>query len=323
LLIPLLPLAAWYAYHFSRTGFIFGNPEFLRYNVQATMHPLRIALALLMRIWQVVGYLGLWPLTLATLAAMWLPPLPSSSNPAQPRPRIAPGIQWVFLAVMLTYVLAMSVIGGAVLARYMLPVVPLGIIICVSTLWRRVRLWQGVVAIAVFAFVAALFVNPPYGFSLEDNLAYRDYILMHQRAETYLEMRYPEARVLTAWPASGELTQPWLGYTARPQRVLQIDNFTVEELLAAAERRSDYDVALVFSTKYEPRHSLLENWEAWQKIKAEFFGYYRDVPPAAAAQILGGRLVYSQSHKGQWIAIIELDQIHEAQAGSISPLASF
>src|SRR5205823_15083179 len=28
LLAPLLPLSAWYAYHYLRTGFVFGNPEF-------------------------------------------------------------------------------------------------------------------------------------------------------------------------------------------------------------------------------------------------------------------------------------------------------
>ena len=48
------------------------------------------------------------------------------------------------LAVILAYICAMALVGGAELARYMLPVVPLVILICVSTLWRRVRLWRGV-----------------------------------------------------------------------------------------------------------------------------------------------------------------------------------
>ena len=317
LLIPILPLALWYGYHRLRTGFIFGNPEFFRYNVQATMHPLRIALALLMRLWQVLGYMNLYPLTLAALAAMWLPPLQEKKSEGDAkdslRPRISLDVQFAFLAVIVTQVLAMAVIGGAVLARYMLPAVPLVIILCVSTLRRRVRWWPGVIALVLLALVAALFVNPPYGFSLEDNLAYRDYIVMHQRAETFLEARYPNARVLTAWPASGEISQPWLGYVSRPMRVVQIDNFTVEQLMSADELRPNFDVALVFSTKYEPRHSLLENWQAWQKIKAEYFDYHRDVPAAAAAQLLGGHIVYSESRQGQWVGVIELERIEEAQ----------
>ncbi len=45
LFFPLIPLALWYAFHYARTGFVFGNPEFFRYNVEATMQPLRIVLA--------------------------------------------------------------------------------------------------------------------------------------------------------------------------------------------------------------------------------------------------------------------------------------
>jgi len=307
LLLPAFPLAIWYTYHRLHTGFIFGNPEFFRYNVQATTHPLRILLAFLIRLWQTFGYMNLYLLTISALAAMWLPPQDDN------RPRIALRIQFAFLAVAATYIVALSVIGGAVLARYMLPVVPLVIIVFVSTLWRRVRAWKWLVAIVLLGFIAALFINPPYGFSMEDNLAYRDFILLHQRAETFLEARYPTARVLTAWPASGELSQLWLGYVARPMRVIQIENFTVEELMSAAELRPDFDVALVFSTKYDPPRPLIGRWPPWEKIKTRFFGYHRDMPPAAAAQILGGRVVYTESRNGQWIGIIEMDQVQEAR----------
>ena len=305
LLTPTIPLALWYAYHWRRTGFILGNPEFFRYNVQATMHPLRILLALLIRLWQILGYMNLFLLTGAALAAMWLPPLRDQAHgDSAERPRIALNIQFCFLAVIVIYVLAMAVIGGAVLARYMLPLVPLVIIVCVSTLWRRVRWWRAVIALILAGFVSALFVNPPYGFPMEDNLAYRDYIVLHQRAETFLEAGYPMARVLTAWPASGELSQPWLGYVTRPMRVLQLENFTPEEMASAGHKRSDFDVALVFSIKYDPP-SLLQNWQAWQRIKMEYFGYHRDVSPEAAAKILGGHLVYTEYRKGQWVAVIE------------------
>src|SRR5579864_6997421 len=36
LLIPLVPLTLWFTYHYLRTGYVFGNPEFFRYNVAAT-----------------------------------------------------------------------------------------------------------------------------------------------------------------------------------------------------------------------------------------------------------------------------------------------
>ena len=68
LLLPLLPLTLWYAYHYSRTGYVFGNPEFFRYNVAATLNPLRFLLALGLRLWQAFGYLHLWLLTVGDAA---------------------------------------------------------------------------------------------------------------------------------------------------------------------------------------------------------------------------------------------------------------
>jgi len=309
LLIPVLPLALWYVYHYLRTGFTFGNPEFLRYNVQATMHPLRIALALLIRLWQTLGYMNLLLLTAAGTLAMLRPPLRDQQSE---RPRIALHTQLAFLAVILTYVVAMAVIGGAVLARYMLPVVPLAMMVFVSTLWRRTARWRWVISIVILGFIAGLFINPPYTFALEDNLAYRDFIQLHQDAAHFLELRYPRSRVLTAWPASDELSQPFLGYVSRPLRVLRIEDFRVEKLLAAADARANYDLAFVFSTKYEPPNPVLKTWPAWDRIKTRFFDYHHDVPPSVAAQMLGGEIVFSESRKGQWVAVIEMRQIIEA-----------
>jgi hypothetical protein len=309
LLFAVLPLAGWYAFHYLRTGYVLGNAEFFRYNVQATLHPLRIALALLFRSWQVVGYMNLYLLTAAGVMAMWRPPRREGSGE---RPRITPEVQFALLAMIVVYVAALAVVGGAVLARYMLPVVPLGIIILISTLWRRVEYWRGVVLIVAAGFVVGWLVNPPHGFSIEDNLAYRDYILLHEHAERFLEARYPMARVLTAWPANDEISRPGLGYVTRPVRAVRIEDFRLEELMSAADLRAGYDAALVFSTKYDPPHTLLENWHWWQSTKMRYFDYHRDVPPQAAAQILGGEIVYSETRNGQWIAVIEMQRVVEA-----------
>jgi len=263
-----------------------------------------------------IGYLNLYFLTAAAILAMWLPPV---RDKGRERERIPLDVQFSFLAVVAAYVIVMAVVGGAVLARYMLPVVPLVIMVCVSTLRRRARLWRGIIAIVALAFVAALFVNPPHGFSIEDNLAYRDYILLHRRAEEFAEARYPMAEILTAWPASDELTRPYLGYVTRPMRVFRIEDFSAEQIVAAAGLRSSFDLALVFSTKYEPPHPWFENWRKWQHWKTEFFGYHRDVPPDVAAQVLGGQLVYMDVRHGQWIGVIEMERIEEARVNLRGP----
>ena len=202
----------------------------------------------------------------------------------------------------------MALIGGAVLARYMLSAVPLVIILAVSTLRRRLRYWPAAVGAIALAFVLGWFWNPPYGFSPEDNLAYRDYVLLHENAERFLEARYAMAHVLTAWPASDELTRPWLGYIARPMQVVRIEDFSLEQVISAADFRSHFEVALAFSTKYEPAHPLLRRWQTWTDLKRRFFGFHRDLPPASAAQILGGHVVFSEARDGQWIAVIEMER---------------
>ncbi len=319
LLLPVVPLAGWFAYHYAKTGFLLGNPEFFRYNVAATLSPLRIPLALGMRLWQLFGYFGLYLLTLAALLAMLRPPQEQNEIA---RPRIPFWIQAAFFFVVIAYLTFMSAVGGAVLARYMLPVVPLVVLALVSTLWRRVHYWKLIVGAVAIAVVAGLFSNPPYGFSLEDNLAYRDYIVMHAEASRFLATRYSRERVLTAWPASDELSRPWLGYISQPFRVLRIEDFSASQIDAAAQVHNSFDVALVFSTKYQPPNALfgIENWDTWQQVKEKFFGYHRDLLPEDIAQRLGGTIVYHEGRNGKWIAIIAVEPEPDAAAPSVSHL---
>jgi hypothetical protein len=264
-----------------------------------------------MRIWQLVGYLGLYLLTIPACLAMFRAP---QTDGGIAQPRIAPWILAVFAVVLLAYLLFLSVVGGAVLARYLLPVLPLVILAFVSTLWRRFRYWKLIVGAIAIAFLGALFTNPPYGFSIEDNLAYRDYVVMHAEAGRFMTMRYPHARVLTAWPASDELSRPWLGYVARPFPVVRVEDFTAAQIALASFAHGQFDVALVFSTKYQPPHPLLEGWAPWQKIKERFFGYHHDQSPEEIARILGGSIVYHKEASGQWIAVIAFDQDNEQNA---------
>jgi hypothetical protein len=310
LITPAAVLSVWYAYHYAKTGYVFGNPEFFRYNVAATLSPLRIVLALGLRLWQAFGYLHLWVLTLLMGWAMTRAPLRDGEVE---RERIDLPVQFVFGVLIVTYVVAMSMIGGAVLARYMLTIVPLVVIVAVSTLRRRVRRWPVLIVLVCAAFTMALFRNPPYGFAPEDNLAYHDYVVMHQHAESFLEARYAGARVLTAWPASDEISWPYLGYVRRPMRVVRIEDFTADEVMGAAQERGRFDVALVFSTKYEPARPLLRDWRTWEKLKMRFFGFHHDLPPEIAAQLLGGRVVFTEKRSGQWVAVIELERVYDAQ----------
>ena len=313
-----IPLSLWFAYHYSKMGFVFGNPEFFRYNVQATTHPVRIVFALLGRLWQTFIYMGLWAVTLLTIFAMSRPALPSAPSRSDPkdgsetRTRIAIPIQMVFAVVILAYVGALSVVGGAVLSRYMLPIVPLVILIGVSTLWRRLASWKLLVGALTVLFMVNWFWNPLYTFPFEDNLAYRDYVQLHQAGANYLEARYPDARILTAWPASDELNRTWLGYVHQPMRLVRMENFSLEPVQAAAASSAPYDVALVFSTKYEPKFNVA-SWPPWVRLRTRFFDYHRDLPPEVLAQMLGARIVMQEHRGAQWIAVLAIEKPMDAE----------
>jgi hypothetical protein len=190
-------------------------------------------------------------------------------------------VQMVFAALVAAHVVALSIVGGAVLARYMLPVVPLVILVCVSTLWRRLRRWPAAVGVVCAGFVLALLVNPPVRFPWEDNLAYRDFVLLHRDAARFLSREHPRARVLTAWPATDELKNPYYGYAERPFAVTQVEHFSAEQLREALRDGRPFDVAFVFST-HNPG----------------------DLSAEEAARLLGGALVYRAERRGHWAAVI-------------------
>src|SRR5581483_4220068 len=135
--------------------------------------------------------------------------------------------------------------------RYLLPLYPLVLLVCVAAFWQRVPVWSSMVALAAAAFCLGLFINPPYRFAPEDNLAYADTIRLQQDAIHQAVTRYPGQTILTAWPAADELTRPELGDMPRPVSVVSIDNFSLPQIERAATLPG-YTVGLIFSTKYDP-----------------------------------------------------------------------
>lgn len=307
LLLPLLPLALWFLYHRSRTGYVFGNPEFVRYNLGATLHPLRVLFALVRRLWQLLGHMNLYVLTLGAALAMMFPAVRQAGAD---RLRVSIPVQLTLLAVMVAHLLFFSLVGGAALARYLLTAIPLVILICVSTLWRRVRGWQLVIVLVCLSFGAGLFINPPYVFAPEDNLSYRDYVSLHQDAANSLAQQSSARHVLTAWPGSDELSKPYLGYVQQPFEVLKLPDFSPEQLASAA-RNANFDIAFVFSTKYEPPRRL---WQPkfWERAQSRFFDYHRDLPPEAIAGILGGEVVFVKHRGGHWVALMRVRRVENA-----------
>ena len=158
-----------------------------------------------------------------------------------------------------------------------------------------------------------LFINPPYGFAPEDNLAYAHVIRLHEAGIAQLNQRYPGATVLSAWPMTDELTRPELGYLKQPYEVYRLEDFSAAQITRAAAEPEKYTVALVFSTKYDPPPLLSKLGLKSEAVEERFFGLHHDLPPEAIARELGGTLVWKKEDQGQWVALIRFNRRLEAR----------
>jgi hypothetical protein len=225
--------------------------------------------------------------------------------------------------ILLANWLEFSVVGGALLTRYLLPMYPLLFIVCVAT-WRRVRAWWLLAVFTAAAFVCGIFINPPYGFSLEDNLAYRNFIVLQQQAIRQTLALHPR-RVLTSWPASDELRKPELGYVAQPVAVETVEDFsqeTLQKMLAQSSnattaRPPGFDTVLIFSTKYDPPGFSLGLGKKSEQLNSRYFGFHHDVTPDEAAQMLGATVVWRESSGGLWAAVLHVNALQDAKLGPV------
>jgi hypothetical protein len=367
----VLPLAAWYGFHYLKTGFLVGNPEFLRYNAQANLSVPRFLAALEHRILHLTAHMNLFVPVGMAIATLLLDPRPNrdqgsgvrdqettnkSDNPAkkapcpilsrllrkggkhrsstilvheddeavgsegdkledntEAHPGIAPtALRRIFLLLLVNAVL-FSVLGGALLTRYLLPLYPLVLLVAVTTFYRRVHYWQALAGFCAAAFVLGIFINPPYGIAPEDNLTYARAIRLHQAGIRQLDARYPGSTVLTAWPVADELTRPELGYLSQPYAVYLVPDFTAAAIALAADEPEKYSAALVFSTKVDPHSAFFTLGARSLAADERYFGLHHDLPPEEIARELGGDLVWKQEDHGQWIALIRFNRQFDAR----------
>jgi 4-amino-4-deoxy-L-arabinose transferase-like glycosyltransferase len=312
LLFPIAPLVAWYAYHYHRTGFIFGNPEFLRYNATANLSAYRIALCLWHRFLHLTTHMNMFVPVVATLAVILIP----VTSPTAPHAIRKPAIKAIAVILIANWI-AFSILGGALLTRYLLPMYPLVLLLCVS-MWRRhLRQWWLIAALSAAAFLCGIWINPPYAFAPEDNLTYRDMIVLHQQAIHFIEDHYPQATVLTAWPATSELSRPEIGYTHHPIKAVAIPNFSLEQMQKAAADPGAYDTAFIFSTKWEPPPGSINLGKQNESSDTKYFDFHQDMHPAAAAAMLHGEVVWQAHRKGEWAAVLRFPRIVDASLGSL------
>ena len=211
---------------------------------------------------------------------------------------------FLFLAGGLStvYIVFHSLVGGAVLRRYLLPAFPVFSLGAVTLVWKLPRkIAQAICALAAVYFVAAWFINPPYPFAFEDNLAYADFVRLHQQAASYLEEHSAGSRILTAWPATGELTVPFLGYVSKPLRAVPVDAFTPDDF--SAVRQDAFDLLYLYSRKWKPASNWLARSPILERLQERYFNYAPEMRDEVLVARYRLKLVQQYERRGQWVRI--------------------
>ena len=336
LLAPAVVLAAWLIYLHHATGLWGGNHEYLQYNLFSTLNPIRILLTLLRRSYELFIAGFNWVLVVGAAAGMWgtvrgrqkavgrrqkaegsteenwrLPIAdcrledapPAHVPPPAAECRLPTLLFWLLAAALLAaYLLMLSLVGGAVLPRYLAPALPVYYLALVVLIWRLPKPWaRAILILAAACLVSAWFINPPGPFPYEDNLSYTDFIELHQQAASFLEKQPGQPRILTAWPASDELVQPFLGYVSRRLTVVPMDRFEPADF--ARVRPDSFDLLYLYSRSWEPPHNWLDRSPWLRRLGKHYFDYSTQVPPSALASRLHLRLIQRFDSSGQWVRI--------------------
>lgn len=288
-LLPAAALGSWFLLLHYQTGYWFGSPQFTQYNLEYMWHPVRITVAFARRLYHLFWENLHWIGTLGILYAC----IRGGAYEGR-RWRIA----WILVAV---HVAMFSVIGGAMLERYLLPVLPIVYIAMVTGLCALPSPWRALTQVALIAGVAVCnFWNPPYPFPYENNLAFTDFVKLQQLAAGYVEQTYPSSEVVTAWPLSAALLHPEFGYVKTPHHVREIPDFSEAEV--ASLDRNPVEVFVLYSQQWDPPGNLLRNVLAL-KFWRRFFSYRQQVGSMDLDERFHLKTVAAWSQGGQWAEV--------------------
>jgi 4-amino-4-deoxy-L-arabinose transferase-like glycosyltransferase len=283
---PAIALGAWLVLLHHKTGFWLGNAEFARYNVDEAVSFLHVLRTLGGRLhflfWADGRFLGAIALIIGF--------------------RTLRGKDWTIAAwVAIAQVTIVTVFGGAMLERYLIPVLPiLYAAIAAATAVYSAR-WRWISHAALMAMlIVGCFWNPPYPFSYENNLAWVDFVELQKEAANYLEANAPDKRIASLWPFTGAIRESYFGYVQRPMTGVEVPGFHLDEIKNVD--RGSYDYFVVYERFWTFEGHAFDN-----KPMRRFIEQYNDYhPQATEAEIhsgIGLIPVKRWERGGQWIEI--------------------
>jgi hypothetical protein len=286
---PFPILAIWFFVLWRTTGHLFGDAGFTHYNLTYALNPVRAALSLLRRFYYLFLADFRWAGSFAIVLA-WRRTQIFSTR--------AWKITWLFIAA---HTVMVSVLGGAELERYLMPVLPL-VYIAMAAAWSTAPAAPRILGFAaVFAgLVFGLFTNPPFPFPYENNLAMVDFVRLQRDAAQFLERAYPAETIYTAWPLTQALRDPVFGYVDKKMSVSETGDLRRSALEAV--KPEGVNVLVLYSRTWEPGWGVL-HWPLVEQFLARYYEYGRQMNDDEVRQHFGLVPVRRRETNGQWIEI--------------------
>lgn len=267
-LLPGGALLAWLFILKHGTGHWLGNSQFTDYNLFYPLHPVRFGFALLRRLYYLFLSTGHF---IGTAVLGWaVRRIPLFRDRAW-------GVAAAFVAA---HVLMVCALGGAVLERYLLPVLPVVYIAFAISFWR-LQAWKRPAAMGalLLCLACANFINPVYPFPFENNFAFASFVELQAEAAASAGL-HPGA-IATMFPMTDALRRPECGYVLQKRDVILLRSFSRADL--APLRTNRPDVLIVFDTVWDPfgilasppLNSLMERFYGYQRpLRAEEIAAY-------------------------------------------------
>ncbi len=285
---PFVVLAAWLALLWRTTGHLFGDPGFAHYNIAYSLQPVHALGSLIRRIY-FLGFADFrWVGTIALILG-W-------------KRGVFRGPGWRVTGIFCAaHILLVSLLGGAELERYLLPVMPL-IYSAIAASWVGLpRYWRNASAMVMsLGLLFGMFVNPPYPFPYENNLAMMDFVELHHSAAGFLEQLYADQPIYTAWPLTAALRQPEYGYVKHGLKTVETSDLHGSTLSRLDPNK--VDVLVIYSRTWDPPWGVLR----FAPVRDFLSRHYDYEPEMDAEQVrdkLGLHEVIRWTRHGQWIAI--------------------
>ncbi|HLG98765.1 MAG TPA: hypothetical protein VKX49_20810 [Bryobacteraceae bacterium] len=300
---PFAVLAIWFFFLWRATGHVFGDAGFTHYNLGYALHPVRASASLIRRIYYLFIADFRWAGSIAILVA-WRRVKLYRTRAWQ--------IVWLFIAA---HTVMVSLIGGAELERYLLPVLPL-VYIAMAAAWSSISVRAHVSAFATVSagLLLGFFVNPVFPFPYENNLAMVNFVELHRDAARYLERAYPDQTIYTAWPLTQALRDPVFGYVTRKMNVAETSDLRASTLETIEPQR--VKILVLYSRTWEPEWGVLRS-PLVRKFLARYYEYGPEMTAAQVRQHFGLITVQRWTRRGQWVEIYAREK--STSAASLHP----